>query len=115
MDKKVLDALIKFGLVTNICVDSEKYKDVDDLINKGVITIPGAKPTIERILKDLNVTEPIVVEPVVETEPIVEETVVEPVVETEPIVEETVVEPVEETEPIVEETGQKKRKSKKAE
>ena len=57
MDKKILDVLIKFGLVTNINVDPAKYKDVDDLINKGIITIPGAKETINKLIKGLDCTE----------------------------------------------------------
>lgn len=57
MDKRILDVLIKFGLVTNINVDPAKYKDVDDLINKGIITIPGAKETINKLIKGLDYTE----------------------------------------------------------
>ena len=51
MDKRILDVLIKFGLVTNTCVDPEKYTDVDDLINKGVVTVPGAKSKIMELLE----------------------------------------------------------------
>jgi hypothetical protein len=57
MDKRILDVLIKFGFVTNINVDPAKYKDVDDLINKGIITIPGAKDTINKLIKGLDNTE----------------------------------------------------------
>ena len=111
MDKRILDVLIKFGLVTNTCVDPEKYADVDDLINKGVVTVPGAKSKImelleksdiETIVVTKDVTEPLpetVVE--VKEEEVVEVTEVdeteapaEEVVETVEIVEET---PVEET------------------
>ena len=56
MDKRILDELIKFGLVTNINVDHNKYKDVDDLINKGIITIPGAKDTINKLIKNIGIT-----------------------------------------------------------
>ena len=51
MDKRILDVLAKFGLITNTRVDHEKYTDVDDLINKGVITIPGAKSKIMELLE----------------------------------------------------------------
>ena len=54
MDKKIIDTLIKFGLITNIGVNADSYKDVDDLINKGVVTIPGAKTKIDELLKNLN-------------------------------------------------------------
>lgn len=56
MDKRILDELIKFGLVTNIGVDHDKYKDIDDLINKGIITIPGAKDTINKLIKNIGIT-----------------------------------------------------------
>lgn len=52
MDKQIVDKLIKFGLITNIGVDAAQYKDVDDLIAKGIITIPGAKERINVILGD---------------------------------------------------------------
>jgi Glu-tRNA(Gln) amidotransferase subunit E-like FAD-binding protein len=53
MDKNIIDKLVKFGLITNINVDASKYKDVDDLIAKGVITIPGAKTKIEQLVSTL--------------------------------------------------------------
>lgn len=112
MDKKVLDALIKFGLITNICVDSEKYKDTDDLISKGIITIPGAKATIDRLIKDITVDikdETLNIEAtIIDTTPIESINIVE-------TIEEAVEEAIEEAEPVVEETAQKKRKGKKAE
>ena len=132
MDKRILDVLIKFGLVTNTCVDPEKYTDVDDLINKGVVTVPGAKSKIMELLEKSNietiavtkdVTEPFpetVVE--VKEDDIVEVTEVdeteapaEEIVDAVEVVEET---PVEETvteEAPVEEAPKKKKSTKKAE
>lgn len=52
MDKKELDLLKKYGLVTDTNVKAENYKSIDDLINKGVITIPGVKERIEKLLND---------------------------------------------------------------
>ena len=46
MNKQLVDELIKFGLITNIDIDADKYEDVDDLIAQGVITIPGVKDKI---------------------------------------------------------------------
>jgi uncharacterized protein Veg len=46
MDKNIIDKLIKYGLITNIGIDADKYENVDELINKGIITIPGAKQKI---------------------------------------------------------------------
>ena len=137
MDKILLDELIKFGLVTNINVDPDKYKDVDDLINKGVITIPGAKSKILEIMDRLNMTETTEVvdevvkvkedeivevteidetkaptEEIVDAVEVVEETPVEEVVTEEAPVEE-VVETPEETS--VEETPKKKKSTKKTE
>ena len=54
MDKKILDELIKFGLVTNIGVDASKYESVEELINKGVITIPGAKEKVFEIINKID-------------------------------------------------------------
>ena len=126
MDKKIIDTLIKFGLITNIGVNADSYKDVDDLINKGVVTIPGAKTKIDELLKNLNleISEPtkeivdivpndtttnvitavITIEPENEVEDIKEtevETAIE--VETKDEVIKSEVEDIKETEVIVEE------------
>jgi hypothetical protein len=111
MDKKIVDKLIQFGLITNIGVDANKYTDVDDLIAKGIVTIPGAKSKIMELIGDdyivieeLPVKEDAVVD-VADTRavdtPIEEEVVVEEVVEdVEPAAE--VVEVSETIEPEVE-------------
>ena len=91
MDKQIIDTLIKFGLITNIGVDANAYKDVDDLINKGVVTIPGAKSKINELLKNIKIE--VVDEPAQEvkvTETVQEVKVIEPVQEvkvTEPVQE----------------------------
>lgn len=144
MDKRILDLLIKFGLVTNTCVDPEKYADVDDLINKGVVTIPGAKSKIMELIEKANIETAVATEDVKTTLPetvaevkddeIVEvteatetEAPVEEVAETvEVSVEETTVEEVvteevpteevaETTEEVTEEAPKKKKSTKKAE
>lgn len=53
MEKHIIDKLVKFGLITNIGVDASKYKDVDDLIAKGIVTIPGAKDKIAELLGEM--------------------------------------------------------------
>lgn len=139
MDKRILDVLIKFGLVTNTCVDPEKYADVDDLINKGVVTIPGAKNKIVELLEKANIEATVVTEDVkmplpetvveVKEDDIVEVTEVdeteapaEEIVDAVEVVEETPVEEsvteetsVEESVETVEETPKKKKSTKKAE
>jgi hypothetical protein len=50
MEKHIIDKLVKFGLITNIGVDASKYENIDDLIAKGVVTIPGAKEKIAELL-----------------------------------------------------------------
>lgn len=111
MDKKIVDKLIQFGLITNIGVDANKYTDVDDLIAKGIVTIPGAKSKIMELIGDdhivieeLPVKEDAVIDvadtPAVDT-PVEEEVVVEEVVEDVEEVSETI-EP--EVEVVVEET-----------
>lgn len=144
MDKRIVDALIKFGLITNIDVDATQYKDVDELISKGIITVPGARETVQRIVdsfEDAENENTIIVEDIVNPEPIIDEVpVTEPVIDetpvSEPIIDEvpvtetpidetpveeaTIVEVetvVEETvnETVVVETPKKKRTTKKAE
>lgn len=53
MDKQIVDKLIKFGLITNVGVNASDYKDVDDLIAKGIITVPGAKDRINELLREM--------------------------------------------------------------
>ena len=53
MDKKIVDKLIQFGLITNVGVDANKYTDVDDLIAKGIVTVPGAKAKINELLGEI--------------------------------------------------------------
>ena len=144
MDKRILDVLIKFGLVTNTCVNHEKYADVDDLINKGVVTVPGAKSKIMELLEKANIEATAVTEDIkmplpetvveVKEDEIVEVTevyeteapageiegVVEVVEETpveEVVTEEAPVEEVAETpeETPVEEAPKKKKSTKKTE
>lgn len=136
MDKRILDVLVKFGLVTNTCVDPEKYTDIDDLINKGVVTVPGAKSKIMELLEKSNietiavtkdVTEPLPetvaevtevdetedpAEEIVDAVEVVEETPVEETVTEEVLVEEVVETPEEAP---VEEAPKKKKSTKKAE
>ena len=105
MDKSILDKLIKFGFVTNVNVDASKYKDVDDLIVKGLITVPGAKQKINELLGDLNV-EKVFEEPSTDTATETTETTTEPVIDEPTTVIETLpVEPATVTEtPVEEET-----------
>lgn len=142
MDKHVIVELMKKGLIT-MNVDASKYESIDDLINKGVITIPGAKQTIMEIINKLdNVIEPIVVQPEV-IDATITETIIEdndniitdspedvvPIEET-PTSEEVIIDtpteetPIDETptseeptviEEVVEEVKPKKTRTKKTE
>lgn len=125
MDKHIIDKLVNFGLITNVGVDASKYKDVDDLINKGIITIPGAKAKIAELLNMEaetlvveEVEEELVVpatKPVMEPTPPVAEPTPTPVVDTNesPIVVEENTEKTDE-EAVEENTEDNKKKSKKA-
>jgi hypothetical protein len=88
MDKKIVDKLIQFGLITNVGVDANKYTDVDDLIAKGIVTIPGAKTKIMELIGD----DSIVIEelPVNDDAVVVETPTVETPTEEEVVVEEAV-------------------------
>jgi hypothetical protein len=118
MDKKIVDKLIQFGLITNVGVDANKYTDVDDLIAKGIVTVPGAKTKIMELIGDdgivieeLPTEDAVVVETPTEEASAVdtptEEEVTEPevVVEevTEEVTKEEIVEEATEPEVVVEE------------
>ena len=120
MDKKILETLVNFGLVTNIGINAESYKDVNELISKGVITIPGAEQKIEELLKDINIVN----EPTENSSPveIINETESQSIDNESIIVEEVVEEQIESVEEVVEEqiesveevVEEKPKKSKKA-
>lgn len=104
MDKKIVDKLIQFGLITNIGVDANKYTDVDDLIAKGIVTVPGAKAKINELLgDDLNI-EPDETFTYIDNEQIPQPTIVNEVInevldDKSPVIDETP-----ETEPVIDET-----------
>jgi hypothetical protein len=115
MDKKIVDKLIQFGLITNVGVDANKYTDVDDLIAKGIVTVPGAKAKIMELIGDdsivieeLPTEDAVVVETPTEETPTEEEVVVEEAVEDATpetaVVEEAAEAEVVEEEVVVEET-----------
>lgn len=93
MDKTIIDKLIKFGLITNVGINADNYQDVDDLIKKGIITVPGAKDRIIKLFADesnsvIDNKEIIVEEKIIKTEevtdikqPIIEETKDEHIIE----------------------------------
>lgn len=134
MDQKIVDKLIQFGLITNIGVDANKYTDVDDLIAKGIVTVPGAKAKIMELIGDdhivveeLPVNDDVVVgtpteagvveeDVVVEEEVVVEEVVkddVNPEDETTVVESETTKPEVKVESEIIVETPNKSKKSKK--
>lgn len=120
MDSKLIDALVKIGLITNIGIDAANFNSIDDLLDKGIITVPCSK---ENILKLLNMPEPTVEEEIQveekEVETIVEEEVqVEEEKEVETVVEEEVQVEEKEVETVVEEpvvVSKKKKQTNKAE
>ena len=122
MDAKIVDLLMKIGLITSIGVKADAYESVDDLISKGIVTIPGAKEHILDIIKDIEPSEETIEEVnSTKTEPtVIEPTVIEPTeikpAETElknedntVVIEPAVIEPVEE----VKEPVKKVKKSNK--
>jgi hypothetical protein len=108
MDRNIIHALMDEDLITSM-VDCNDYNTVDELIDNGIVTIPGAKSRILEILDSLNV-KPIEVniDSVQDTidEPTVEP---EPIVLNDPIIDETPVTwtPIDETpvsDPVIDET-----------
>ena len=76
MDKRIIDALAGFGLIT-VNVNAADYKDVDDLIAKGVVTVPGAKQKIYELVGSMDgaaAAEDIIIEIEETAETVVEET-----------------------------------------
>jgi hypothetical protein len=119
MDSKLIDALVKIGLITNIGIDAANFNSIDDLLDKGIITVPCSK---ENILKLLNMPEPTVEEPVQveekEVETVVEEQTQTEEKEVETVVEEQVQVEEKEVETVVEEpavVSKKKKQTNKAE
>lgn len=142
MDKHIIDKLVNFGLITNVGVDASKYKDVDDLIAKGIVTVPGAKAKINELLGEIADVTPEAIEdenddntlvPNPESQPINEvinevldgkSPVIDETPETEPVIDETpetveseivVEEANDEASETTEEPVKKTRKSKKTE
>lgn len=113
MDAKIIDTLVKFGLITNIGVNADAYDSIDDLINKGVVTIPGAKDKIQELLKSIEPEQEeheIEIETKIEPIKIIEQTIIEPVEKQDEI---TIIVEDKESETIVEDKSIKSNKSKK--
>lgn len=96
MDKKVIDKLIQFGLITNIGVEADKYTDIDDLIAKGIVTIPGAKAKIMELIGGDVVSDVVehITEVLTTNEPVIDETpesapVIDETPKSEPVIDET--------------------------
>ena len=84
MDKVIFDALVKKGLIAQVGVDYTKYSDAYEMISKGIITYPGARAAVDKLLASLNPTKA-VAEPVVTDNTVVKTPVETPVeVEVEP-------------------------------
>ena len=107
MDKHIIDKLVNFGLITNVGVDANKYTDVDDLIAKGIITVPGAKDKINELLGEIADVTPETIEdenddntlvPNPEPQPI-NEVINEVLDDKSPVIDETP-----ETAPVIDET-----------
>ena len=132
MDKRIVDKLIELGFITKVGVNADMYKDVDDLIACGVITMPGIKDkimellgdTVEQadetptIVEDLNNPALVIDETPTTTEPIVDTPAEEtPIVDTPTEDVETIVcdDPADVEVTVVEEveTPKKTKKSKK--
>ena len=94
MDKKLIELLMNKGYITTH-INADLYKDVDELINQGVITFPGTKNAVVELLKSVDMTVEPVIEPIVKLD-VKDDTnneeikndiepVVEPVAETEEV------------------------------
>lgn len=92
MDKKLIDAILDLNLITNINVDLESCKDVDELIDKGFITVPGAKTKIMELVNSRGI-EVIDVNP----EPVIEVLIDEKPIDDTPTTELNVVDDTPET------------------
>lgn len=117
MDRNIVHALMNEDLITSM-IDPNDYNTVDELINDGIVTIPGAKSRILEIIDSLNIKpievnidnvqdtidEPTVEpEPIVLNDPIIDETPVsEPVIDETPVTE-TPIDETHESEPVIEE------------
>lgn len=125
MDKKVLDILYSKGYLTTY-VDAEKYENVDDLITTGLITIPGAREDIYKLLASsiedklivIDVDETLIDKEIIQESDIVDVTPKNIVEEVETEIETSNVEEIIDETPVVEEPiteTKKKRSTKKTE
>lgn len=126
MDHKIVDKLIQFGLITNVGIDADKYTDIDDLIAKGIITVPGAKTKIMEligrdhiVIEELPIEDDAVEDDTVVDAPVEEESIIKEVVEddvepeTEVVESENVETEIKVETKVIAETPNKSKKSKK--
>ena len=92
MDKNIVEILYKNGYLT-APVNADLYKDINELIEKGFITIPGAKNKIMELLSNMNVETITSDEDIEDTKTTLPDTVVE--VKEDEIVEVTEVDETE--------------------
>ena len=90
MDKRILDELANRGLITTVGVDASKFETVDDLIAKGIVTMPGAKKKITEVINSWLTEHDVVVDEGINTETEVKiEPIVEVVDDPAPVIDET--------------------------
>lgn len=117
--KKIVEKLSDMGLITYMGVDTDKFKNVEELIDSGVITAIIDRNKLYEIIGQTPVETPIVEEPKV-LKPTIEESIVTAVsvtAVTEDTVSETindiVVDEESTTEPMEEPAVEEKPKTKK--
>ena len=97
MDKHIIDLLMSKSYITAIGVDADKYASIDELIEKGVVTIPGAKEKIYALLNETGIDKSteIITEIVVDDSPVIDET---------PVTDAPIVDIVPDDSPVIDET-----------
>ena len=96
MDKHIIDLLIDKSYITTIGVDHTKYETIEDLINQGVITMPGAYERIDALLNSTNIQK--------EEKPIIEIMIDDKLILSEPVTELNMIDETPESEPVIDET-----------
>ena len=116
MDKHIIDLLIDKSYITTIGVDHTKYETIEDLINQGVITMPGAYERIDALLNSTNIQkeekpiiEIMIDDKLILSEPVTELNMIDETPESEPVIDETpesepVIDETPESEPVIDET-----------
>lgn len=103
MDKRIIDALVDAGYITATGVNPDHYKDVNDLIDKGILTVTASREIFENIIASIDDVE--ILEPINEKdEPVLEVLLDEKPIDVEPVEELSIIDETPESPEVIVDT-----------